>query len=368
MISIDYSRALLVVETTLRAYRKRDYPYHNIRLPQDEIPDSIRNDPLIFARLLFYSCLYMRGTIKSSFAMKQMIAMFLAWPELFNPYLAKDFGVEDIEPFLARYIPYRSMEIARFWIENSRRLALRWDGDPRLIFGSARSAGKVYRFVTNRDSVKIKSRTDAFREDGFLGFQKKMTGMLAYFLESCGLIEPMRIEIRPPVDFHHIRIARATRMIVVSPRLKTARYESMFPIVMRLYGRLMKDLHLGMRELGDMFWIISERLCSASPATETRGGAIVSPDWDDATTRERHLRTCGECPLEGYCEFAIPAATYYEDGFFVLHERRARYPHPGHLFQGAAIYPPKISAPRCNALTREAERQGSFGFLLSDNE
>lgn len=343
-IRIDYARARAVIEAARNAYRERSYPFNNIFLPQDQIPQDIRENKLVFACVLFYSCHYMRGTIKSDFAMRQIVGMYKRRPDLFNPSIAKDADRGEVGEFLRSFIPYRYQEIARSWIENSRRLAHQWDGDPRIIFSTARTMEHVHRFVANRNSVRIRSRRHDLREDGFLGFQKKMASMLAYFLESCGLITPLRKEIVPPIDFHHIRISLASRMILPPESMRIARYELLFPVLEKLYGWIMKEYGLGMRELGDMLWIVSERLCSESPATTYEADGLVVPNWNSLTIQKQHERTCGGCPLSAFCEYAVPAETYYKAGYFILHGKRPVYPHPSPLITEALIYPKKKPA------------------------
>ena len=62
---LDWERGRLVVARALSAFKNGEYPYQGRFLPQDLIPPTIREDPLRTAQLLFYSCHYMRGTIKA---------------------------------------------------------------------------------------------------------------------------------------------------------------------------------------------------------------------------------------------------------------------------------------------------------------
>lgn len=314
--AIDMRRAYTVIGAALTAYQKKAYPFQNIFLPQDIIPHAIRDDPRTTALLLFYSCHYMRGTIKSEYALRKIVELYQSTPHLFEPACAYTLSHQEVREFLHQMIPYKSNEIATSWIENSRRLTLHWESDPRLIFMRARNTSELYRFVTNRNSVRLKERTGNLDEDGFMGFQKKMAGMLAYFLESCKLIAPFKVETVPPVDFHHLRVLVATRVIRLNSA--KARYEQLRPIGEEVYTRYLKKTSARMRALGDSIWLISQRLCANSPVTETLNGALVEPNWADAATLRRYEHTCGSCPLEPYCERTVQAHAYYKRGQFEL--------------------------------------------------
>ncbi len=336
---IKMRRATRVVQTAVQAYRQRAYPYQNILLPQDMLPKSLRADKGTAALILFYSCHYMRGTIKSGYAMRKIVGLHAQSPEFFDPHHAMQLPYEEVRKRLHDMIPYKSEQIARSWIENSRRLVLHWHGDPRIIFSVARKQDDLYRYVTNRVTVRLPGRTGNLNEDGFMGFQKKMANMLAYFLESCRLVEPFPQETVPPVDFHHLRILIATQSIHVPGRTQ-ARYEELRPIGEHVYKVLMKRHNIGMRELGDALWLLSSRLCSESPVTETRDGELMGVDWDNPEVRTRYVRTCGSCPLQQYCTIAVQANVYYQKGYFELTHVR---PQPPQHLKSSDLFP---EAPR----------------------
>ncbi|MBP9669487.1 MAG: hypothetical protein KBE09_04320 [Candidatus Pacebacteria bacterium] len=322
---IRMRRATLVVQTAVNAYRARAYPYQNIQLPQNMLTPAILADARTAALILFYSCHYMRGTIKSDYAMRKIVELHAQFPDFFDPHRAMQLPFETVRERLYAMIPYKSGEITRSWIENSRRLALHWHSDPRTIFSVARSKSDLYRYVTNRTTVRLEDRTGNLNEDGFMGFQKKMANMLAYFLESCALVKPFPVETVPPVDFHHLRILIATQSIVV-PDKTQARYEEVRPVGEHVYAVLMKRHNIGMLELGDALWLLSSRLCSESPVTETRDGELMGVDWDNPEVRSRYARTCGSCPLQQYCTIAVQANVYYQKGYFELTRVRPQPP------------------------------------------
>lgn len=323
---IRWKRARTTVQLAIEAYRKREYPYQNQFLPQDILPPDIRQNPLLTARILFYSCHYMRGTIKSDYAMRCMVRLYREHPHFFDPGIIKDAPLEEIRETLGALLPYKVTEVALSWKENSRRLFLHWHGDPRNIFSVAKCPEDMYRFVTNRNSVRAKGRSGLLMEDGFLGFQNKMASMLAYFLESCRLIEPFQREAIPPVDFHHLRVLIATGSIAPPSNNGKARYEKLRPIGEYLYARLMPRMNIRMRELGDALWIISNRLCSKSPVTQTLYGELLEPDWGNVETIRAYEKTCGSCPLHTLCERTVRADVYYQQGHFELDQVRPRPP------------------------------------------
>lgn len=323
--AITMRRAYAVIGAALDAYTSKRYPFQNIFLPQDVLSARVRANAHLTALVLFYSCHYMRGTIKSNYALRKIVELQESTPELFVPAHACTLSHAQVRAHLHAMIPYKSAEIATSWIENSRRLTLHWEGDPRVIFLRAKTTDELHRFVANRASVRLPTRTGNLEEDGFLGFQKKMAGMLAYFLESCGLIAPFARETTPPVDFHHLRILVATRVIRF-PERESARYEELRPLGEVVYTRYLHKTKARMRELGDALWLISQRLCANSPVTETLNGSLVVPDWGNLATLRRYEHTCGSCPLEAHCAFAVQANAYYKRGYFELNRPRPKPP------------------------------------------
>lgn len=333
-VSIDWQRADVVCGQLLAAFREKVYPYGEAwALPQSFITEDIRKDPLTHARFLFYVCHYMRGSIKSDFAVQQLVKVWQKHPHFFDPFIAGDARrFEEIDTVLADVLKYKHDEITRFWQENSRRLASHWEGDPRRIFDSVTNAADMYKRVTNKRIRGTRPDSVDHADWGFLGFQEKMASMLAYFLMDAKLVQDFSAS--PPVDFHLIRVMLASRVLVISEdREKKLRYEHLTPYgieVLETYGR---DNSLSLVELGNALWMLSVVLCSRAPGNISSGrkkgenGKKIHPlprpvDWENPQHRQAYFRTCGVCPLESLCELNVFSGPYYQVGELVFALRK----------------------------------------------
>lgn len=337
-IRIDWRRAYAVIDTALAAYRSGAYPYQNPLYPQDFLPADILADPLAASRILFYSCHYMRGTIKSDYAMQCMVRLYRKHPEFFDPFKVIVLDAAEVQRVLDETIRYKSGEIARSWIENSKRLAEYWQGDPRAIYREVHTPEDLYRLVVNKQTTKGHQYKAEGKERGFLGFQKKMASMLTYYLEACLLISKVELAPTPPVDFHIIRVLTSTN-VMRNGGVMLARYETLHVLGVTILTRYMRK-HPGVEsvELGNALWSLSNRLCAGTPCTTTKDLKLVPPDWDNPGIRAAYARTCGACPLERMCANVVQAGFYYKKGMFELGRPRPKPPQEGqmHLFNAEA--------------------------------
>lgn len=320
-ITADYERAVLVFDRLRTLLHERAFPYSRMRLPQEMVPREITKDPLALSRFFFFVCLHMRGPIKSSFAMQAHIGLWHSHPELYDPHEASHTAEETLNPLLAEaMLPRDKGKIARFWVENARRLHKRWGGDPRTIFETRCVPEELYTRIQNDG-----------RGNGFIGMQKKMASMLAYYLESTGLLSP--IPLPPPIDFHWMRMAFAHGILSVPPG-KNIRYERASPLVREITARYMKETGAGLSEMSDIVWPFSEILCSRAPGnisknrirtangTGVRGGEpLALGNWHDPVLVGRYQRTCGSCPVEATCALNVRNGPYNERGIFILEKR-----------------------------------------------
>lgn len=318
---IDYSRAREVFTLMLERYRSRRYPFQNMEedLPQHMVLPEIAADPLRLARHLFFSCHYMRGTVISSHAFRVLNELQCEYPWLFTDEILILTSSNEVGEALGTKIKWQQEAIGRAWLENARTLHREWRGDPRNIFKEVKTKGALYRRVMGQ---KYRSKVSN-RYTGFIGFQEKMTSMLAYFLEATGLIEPNPLSA--PIDFHHFRVYLATGMIVLT--VSEVRYEKVKQFGIQLAERLQRDFGLTQVEYGDIIWLWSLRSCRRSPHNRTtqivESGSdrlvcrVVPVEWT-ASQIEAHNRTCGRCYIADYCRFGIPAGIYYNSGVFRL--------------------------------------------------
>ena len=119
---IDYEQGEVVFGGLLRAYKHKVFPYDVIDLPQDLVPDAIKDEPLTHSRFMFYVCHYMRGGIKSSLAVQQLVKLWEYDPYLFQPWFAQKRDPEELEGVLKRYNKYKDGELSLPWPKNSARV------------------------------------------------------------------------------------------------------------------------------------------------------------------------------------------------------------------------------------------------------
>ena len=326
---IDWERAELVCGRLLAVRARSAYPYNNrAALPQSFIPVEITQDPLVHSRFLFGTCHYMRGTIKSDYAVKMLIELFGIVPQLFNPFEASRMEFATVRGHLHDMIAYQSEQISASWIENSRRMVRHWKGDPRNIFVGLNNPDALYLRVTNKVIDGDKPATEDSPHWGFLGFQKKMASMLAYFLMDAGLVPDTVIS--PPVDFHLLRVMLATGIIKTDLKTDTKlRYEHLTPYGIAVLEKYCRVHMVKMVDLADALWLLSGVLCSRAPGNKSVGRrkgkempkgrptpAIL--DWNNPDTIQQYNRACGSCPIEALCSLSVLSGTYYESGAFTL--------------------------------------------------
>lgn len=324
---IDWERAEIICGQLLAARARGQYPYSRAPLPQTQIPEVITRDDLVHSRFLFGTCHYMRGTIKSYYAFKILIQLFLKEPRLFDPFEASQMELSVIRKHLHEMIPYQSNQIGFSWLENAKRLAEHWDGDPRNIFLGVEKSDEMYGRITNKKVKGKRPDGDNSPQWGFLGFQKKMASMLAYFLMDARLIHD--IIVSPPVDFHLTRVMIATGILKVDLEAETKyRYEHLSPLGIEVLEQYCHSHQVRMVELADAMWILSGVLCARAPGNESEGRskgkdrntkptpAII--DWHSGETINRYARSCGTCPVESHCSINVLSGVYYEDGAFCM--------------------------------------------------
>lgn len=118
-IYADWERAQVVFGNLVRSLRALEYPYNGSVLPQRFIGDAITSDPVVHSRFLFYVCHFMRGSVKSDFAIRQLVALFVDHPHFFDPFAVASIDTNDLFRELQGRLKYRPKQISSFWKENS---------------------------------------------------------------------------------------------------------------------------------------------------------------------------------------------------------------------------------------------------------
>lgn len=295
-------------------------PQHPSHLPRSgEITEGHeRYNPLEAARFWFAVCYYMRGTIDSNIATTNMAWLYEDRPDIFNPEKASELSSQEIKYLLDTHkLSSGSEQISRHWIENANRLVDLYDGDPRKIFEDYSDYDTLLERVINK------------KGQGFIGFQKKMTSMLAYFYMEQGLVPYQTIPL--PVDFHVLRTSIAHELITfdLAGERKDIDIGQTADLLRNIYEDYAKRHNISMLKLCDAIWIFSRTACSNSPTntlieTGARHGrsTVLEPaltNWSTATPQQLkdYQNYCGQCPVRDSCAHDVPSKRYYIGGIIL---------------------------------------------------
>lgn len=314
------------------------------------IEDRTEEDAVKLANFWFIDCYYMRGVNNSNDMTINLAALYEDHPEVFDPHRAMAMNPEDIEKLILEYhMPVQHAQISKFWVENARRLVARHNGDPRKIFENFGSYDELVRRVRNDGEG-----------GGFLGFQKKMTSMIGYFLMVNGLIPYQNIPL--PVDFHVMRMSIATEMIsfpdIIEPR--PIDFDRVTDFLREVYYDFADHHDISQLDLCDVVWQYSRSACSNSPTNSqpiigdrNARFTVFGPPLlraEDASPKQidAYRKSCGHCRVGDLCTHNVPSGEYYIAG-------RVVYPNPKiHLDDGTT---PDLHAP----YTLTAAQQGTKG-------
>lgn len=352
-VVVDQERFDTVCDLLVSARRNNEFPYRIAQRPQDIIPEKIRKDPLIYARVLFGICYYMRGTIRSEYAIRRMVNMYETHPELFDPsFLSnKEITEEWVFERMKVFVKFRLFEIIPMWLDGFRRLQEDWGGDPIRLFDGVTESQELYRRIVNRRYLaKAKWGDDKLR--GFVGMREKIANMLAYFLIDAKLIKP--VETSSPFDFHNGRILIACGAIVLKGD-GPFRFEDVTGIGSAAVKSYAQRRNVPMVTMSDALWFPSVTLCRRAPGNRTMGRnkrklrnrhkrhlltykpqkrarqklKKYQPDWSKQQDVHIYELTCGRCPLNkaNLCALNVAAGFFYEKGEFVTQPRTKPVQH-----------------------------------------
>ncbi len=330
-VSIDRAKADEVFSRLVARYRARIYPYNlpKAKPPNRDLvfPDDLRDNKEAFALFLFKLCYWMRGKIQSDTAAISLQKLRSnGGAHLFDPWLAKDMQLVPVaEQLIAAGLGVGATDNARFWIENSRRLAEQWDAKVLNIFAG----------VTDYDDACSRVIRDEKKGTGFYGFRHKMVSMLIHYLADEDLITPFMYPI--PVDFHVCRILVATQIVTVDEMPRGGLYT---PPVLAAIRKLSIDYcaanDVDPIDLCNAIWLYSRLMCRMHPGNKSsvagkyngrRTDIRATPvKWTTAVWRAFD-RTCGRCKIAEHCTLLVPNAPYQYRG--ILAPRGTRTSPPG---------------------------------------
>ena len=367
-VVVDKEAGFHVFDTIVERWKAEPkmFPYDHPRaiIPQNLIPNSVRDNVETLCNFYFYVCLYMRGNIESIQAFRGLIAMYEKHPDFFDPLFAQGLSQEVLQPILARYVGRDSFKVSGFWIENSRRLTRNWNASTKKLFAGIRSFNEGVRRIKNkltkRDLMKA-NETDG-RGEGFQGFQEKMVSMLIYFMDWEGLLKHNFL-YPTPADFHNFRLGFGLGIMKLKPFQESVRVSDRISkpwrnLTMR-YLRARRETVTPV-ELADAIWLFSLAICSESPLTtyhekektfsneygmfdEELLPQTTAPPHMDPKLKGRIARTCLSCPVISRCRFAVPAYPYYQNGLLTFWER---FPVERHTQLLTPDYLPRGKKPR----------------------
>src|SRR3989344_8550837 len=84
-VRVDQKRVDEVCALLVGALQRNEFPFNIAKKPQDLVSEDVRAKQRLYALLMFGACFYMRGTIQSEYAIREMIRMHHLHPELFDP-------------------------------------------------------------------------------------------------------------------------------------------------------------------------------------------------------------------------------------------------------------------------------------------
>ncbi len=335
---VNTERVDEVLGTLMEAYREEYYPYHldKVRVPQDErhMPKTLELGTKEHAMFLWNVCYYMRGGTKSTFAVQMMAELYDDRPDLFDCdqfMLLKD--PYEIESELKAHKLGFQKTVTKQWMENSWRMVLEYDGDPRNIFADIDGSDSSYDTLVGR----IKNDN---KGGGFMGFREKMVSMITYYLMDAGMVDAFNFPI--PVDLHVMRVSVANGMVAF-PDLQypaNVHSEALLKTLREVYFDYAKRHDVDPIELCNAVWLLSEALCGNAPGnrvTEPNGRdnregrltkiipELVNPN--DPAQIKRYQDSCGRCPIEKTCDLNIHGgAMYYAAGRLAVRGARLRFP------------------------------------------
>jgi hypothetical protein len=340
---VNHDQADTVFDALCLAFRNRSFPYGESKTPQQIVFDSLsKYSELIRARYWFYVCMYMRGPVDSNYAALKLVEILDSenGGGIFDPSNSRSHNTEEIDHVMTVHNFTRLLtDVKKFWAFGSKKLAAEYNSDPRNIFLD------VHDFQEIERRCRYVKKTKA----GFMGFQKKMTSMLTYFLRDQNLIGLK--DFPPPVDFHLMRVMILTGIVCLDESDPTRfRYETSSVLGYEAIEGYLARSGTDPIELGDALWLLSGNLCSISPknkdpksfgiydqasidgvAASKRKRLAAPPGLFDSVGIDLPLHvssdtklvrdTCGKCPARVWCNGGIPAVEYYAYGLLVLRKQ-----------------------------------------------
>lgn len=333
-MEVHKEHAFAIIDTLMKAYKNNEFPYSldTTRVPQDfrHMPKTLERGTVDHAMFFFNVCYYMRGGNKSNDAVISMSRLYDLYPELFDPNYMKDFDPQALIPLLSSVGLGMHKSAPFHWVENSQRLVNQYGGDPRRIFDDVAEDASPFDLSVDRIANQ--------KGKGFMGFQKKMTSMLIYYLMEQKLIDEFPFPL--PVDVHVMRLSIANEMLTFpnAPYGTNLFTGETTDALRELYYSYVMERGADSLEVSNAVWMLSESICGKTPGNVTfephgrdnrkgRATYLVPQIVDPYNRRQReaYADSCNECPVNDTCNFNIPGKPYNVGGSLIIRSKRVRF-------------------------------------------
>lgn len=311
VIKINKKQAIHVFDSLLKLWQEKKYPYNIIQKPQDSfLPKNLKIGSREHALFLFCVCHYMRGAIKSDFAIKKLSLIYERNPELFKPENFSEDNCDThkkLEIELGQDLKYRTTQNALFWKKNLLVIAKDFDSDPRNIFLDSEKVLLNYQEICDK------------MIGTFLGFRHKMVSMLTYFYVDAKLIKEFNFPA--PIDFHLLRIM--VQQGIISFKGDAIKSEKLLVFARELTSWYAQKRGVSSTDVSDALWLFSQAMCSKNPYTKI----FKKGKYNGRKTeiRKKHLlntpstfnnyqKSCGLCCVKESCLGTVPSVNYYVKG------------------------------------------------------
>lgn len=281
---IDKKQTLLVLDKLIERLAARGIPYNYALVPQagNTLPKQFQDrgsegyDPKQHAIFLFILCLWMRGGTESDTAIEFLTPMYERDRKLFAPeyFLQTDTSalIAEVAAALTEArLGNRVDENSVGWVYNMRKIARHWGGDPRRLMSDKPGFKKLCKRIVSK-----KPKTDEglvfLNEDsphGYMYFQEKMAGMIAYFLMDAELVPMFYAPV--PVDIHVLRVLVTNRVIQVVGKDEEGAIgidfyrEEVRALARKATEWYCRTRHVSPVALCDTLWLLSRSLCRRNP-------------------------------------------------------------------------------------------------------
>lgn len=351
-VDFNEDRALAVFKILDEQWRKKIGVFEGIILPQNRWPLPMKTNQEK-ANFLFYSAIFMRGAIISEDPFKFLVSFWESCPNLYNPkfVISQKLEPNDIANILMNIMPksrngsnelknafnlYKVEQFMNSWINNSRLVVEKFDGDVLNIFKGVDDFEEAFARIDYK----------RYKGNGLTGMRRKIFSLLTIWLQEKKLIPHFPTPI--PVDFHALRILWETEIISL-PELKPLKLNDRHPkiyegkVALRINGEefiniitkwsqnFLSKIKISHLSINPALWVLSRELCVKNYQTTSkgRGTILIEPNELQQNPKlwpKEYYDPCSVCPIETFCTGAIPAAPYYIWGI-LMRLRRVSYPH-----------------------------------------